>query len=193
MRRQLWVLAVLVVLVIVIAVVLARGRKERYSVGFQIDPHYPTVGTTSTWQGIPYAMPGAIQPRSVACPISKSNFTSSGTGFDPYAPPDDENVEGAEDVPDLVYNPPFTQDLRGAHPNWWTPDGGSYGLPAASDRPDFWAGDATIHTYLAEDSIPPLCESAEVSEDRRRMTNDEWVEKWRYYGGPKGWNMSPFY
>lgn len=184
--------AVLVVLFIVIVVVLANlssPRPEAYSVGYQIGPHYPGNGSTSTWRGIPYAMAGSDGTRS-SCD-SKSHFT--GGGFYPYAPADDEDVVGADDVTNLIYEPPFTQNLRGDFPNWWTPSGGTYSLPPAADRPDFWAGDATIHTYLARDVLPQLCESQAVADDKRRITNAEWVEKWRRYGGPRGWNMSPFY
>lgn len=188
--------AALVVLVVILVVILGRaGRpKSHYSVGFQIDPEY--LGS-STWSGTPYALSDSAdwngQP---ACPplahVSPAPGRAHKDRFYPFAPPD-EGPRGTTDPPALIYTPPFTSDLRGDHPNWWRPDGGTYGLPPASDRPDFWAGDATIHTYHARDPIPPLCSPAVVADHRRRMTPEEWVKEWRYYGGPKGWNMSPFY
>lgn len=196
------------------------GGKDDYSVGYQIGPYY--LGT-STWEGTPYALsctqegvPACRPPvriRDVGVPDTRASEASASRqmdyqddyhqmnhqdnnhhkdGFHPFAPPDD-GPRGTKNPPSLIYTPEVTSDLRGAHPNWWRSDGGTYGLPVAADRPDFWAGDATIHTYRACDSIPQLCDPAAVKNHDRRLTSEEWVEKWRYYGGPKGWNMSPYY
>lgn len=84
--------------------------------------------------------------------------------------------------PILIYTSPLTKNLR---PSWWRSDGGSYGLPPAAERPDFWAGDRAVHTYHARAAIPQCC--------ARRRSDGEEVALWRYYGGPKGWTMSPYY
>ena len=191
--RELGIALLALLLVVIIVVIWRAERKshhDSYSVGYQIGPHY--LGT-STWSGTPYALT-PMRDGEKPCPApykpsSKSGFTG---GFQPFAPPD-EGPRGTDDPAELVYEPPFTRDLRGKHPDWCRPDGGSYGLPPASERPDFWAGDATLHTYHARDIIPPLCEAAEVADGKRRPTLAENVEKWQYYGGPKGWNMSPYY
>jgi hypothetical protein len=169
-------LVVLVLIIITVIIVFAESpRKDKYSVGYQIGPHY--LGSSS-WDGIPYVM---TQEK----PRGKDTFQ-------PFAPPD-EGPRGTTHPPKLIYTPAFTSDLRGKHPNWWRPDGGTYGLPPASERPDFWAGDMTIHTYLARNPIPPLCALSEVASGARRLTPEEWTKTWQYYGGPKGWNMSPYY
>lgn len=206
--------AVLIVLFIVITVALfvmrddSSAKKDKYSVGFQIGPHY--LGS-STWEGTPYALtsmedgvPACLPPVRIRdAKTPEGTRTSEATAnrqlalghkdkFHPFAPPDD-GPRGTQNPPALIYTPEFTTDLRGAHPDWWRSDGGTYGLPVAADRPDFWAGDATIHTFHARDPIPPLCDPAAVADHSRRLAPEEWVEKWRYYGGPKGWNMSPYY
>jgi hypothetical protein len=203
-------LATLIAIVLVVVYVFLsfeQGRKDGYSTGYQIGPHY--LGS-STWTGTPYALTPA-QEDDVPCPSAFSALNKHKRGhlghsdasaggrrdtFTPYASPDD-GPRGTTDPPALIYTPPITSNLRGAHPNWWRSDGGTHGLPPAAERPDFWAGDRTLHTYLARDPIPPLCEPAEVADGRRRPTccgaDSEWVDQWQYYGGPRGWGMSSFY
>ncbi len=92
---------------------------------------------------------------------------------------------------DIVYKPPFTQTemqahLRATGTDWEPPGGGTYGLPPASDRPDFWAGpapgvpDLTVHTYHMRNALPPKC--GQTPRDQ-----------WRTYGGTRGWTFSPYY
>ena len=175
----------------------ARPAGEHYSVGFQMGPEYS--GYTA-WDGIPYVF--SAERGGWYLPEQAPRGACGAERFSPSAPPDEgltgrrliaRNGRGPERIPNLVYEPPITNDLRGSHPNWWRPDGGSYGLPPAADRPDFWAGDMTIHTYRARDPIPPLCSADAVAAHDRRPTAAENVETWRYYGGPKGWNFSPYY
>lgn len=176
------VLVVLFIVIIAAVILMGRAHREPYSVGYQIGPHY--LGT-STWKGTPYAL-------SDTCPGLGPGLR----GPDHTPRLVRERFDGGvweTPAPDLVYQPPITDNLRGAHADWWRPDGGTYGLPPAAERPDFWAGDPTIHTYLARDPIPPLCRPAAVVDHQRRPTAAENVEEWRYWGGPKGWNYSPFY
>lgn len=180
-------IAILVIILVVIIIVIyhvSRSEKDGYSVGYQIGPHY--LGA-STWEGTPYAL-SPTRDGEKPCLGQKTQRD----GFTPYAAPD-EGPRGTTDPPSLVYTPPFTNDLRGDHPNWWRSDGGSYGLPPAAERPDFWAGDATLHTYHTRDAIPQICGAEAVASNRRHPTIDKQVAKWQYYGGPKGWNMSPYY
>lgn len=145
------VIAVLVALFILIFIAIPRIEVDVFEVGASKD------GYSVGYQIGPHYL-GTSTWEGIPYALTKDTF-----GSDPRPP-------------SLIYTPPETRDLRGSHPNWWRPDGGTYGLPAAADRP----ADATLHTYHACDSIPPLCDSS-------------WTQKWRYYGGPKGWRMSPYY
>ncbi len=149
---------------------------DGYSVGYQIGPDYPGA---ATWAGTPYALSEGRPP------------CGEKDGFRPFAPPDEKGAAAARAA--RAAADPVGAALGGGCPSWARPDGSSYGLPPASDRPDFWAGDPTVHTYLARDPIPALCPPPEVAEGRRRLTPAEQTAVWRYYGGPKGWNMSPYY
>lgn len=193
-KAKAWGLAILVsLLVVIIAIVVHVSRTENmsqrsgYSVGYQIGPHYPA-DSGSSWAGTPYA----LTPMRDGEKPCRAPARPSVDKFTPFAPPD-EGPRGTDDPPSLVYTPPFTNDLRGDHPNWWRPDGGSHGLPPAAERPDFWAGDATLHTYHARGAIPQLCDADAVASERRRPSKSSQVARWQYYGGPKGWNMSPYY
>lgn len=182
-------IAVVVVLLLVVAVRVAfraarRPPPEAYSAGYQIGPHY--LGTSS-WAGDPYALTYACIPDvSLADP-------AAGDQPRPAESAAPRGKSGFESGSPLVYEPPFTEEIRGNTPDWWNPQGGTYGLPPAADRPDFWAGDATIHTILARDPIPPWCDPAAVADGRRRPTAAEDIGKWRYYGGSKGWTFSKYY
>lgn len=70
-------------------------------------------------------------------------------------------------------------------------DGTALSTAAAAEV--FADGDETIHTYKARNPIPPLCPARAVAEHRRRPTAEEEVKRWRYYGGARGWTMSPYY
>jgi hypothetical protein len=204
--------AIVVLLTLVILALLARtapkapgSSKDLYSAGYQISPHL--LGP-STWAGTPYVLT-PMRTNEEACPLPAEYRKVGGTAlaseesprggphakesFYPFAPADAGRPGPPREAPNLIYKPAATANLRGDHPDWWQPDGGTYGLPVAADRPNFWAGDATIHTYRARTPIPPLCEPGAVVDNRRRLTPREWIEKWRYYGGAKGWTMSPYY
>lgn len=191
--KVLGVAILVIILVTIIAVIYHVSHAEqmatrsRFSVGYQIGPDYLSE-SGSSWAGVPYA----LSPTNPGAPAEKVCRASRRDRFTPFAAPDD-GPRGATEPPTLIYTPPFTSDLRGDHPNWWQKDGGSYGLPPAAERPDFWAGDATLHTYHARDVIPPLCDASAMASNRRRPSKDEQVAKWQYYGGPKGWSMSPYF
>ena len=176
---RLLVVGILIVLFIIVIAAVSYIEKrhshyEKYSVGFQIGPHY--LGS-STWEGTPYALSDPVH----GCP-------ELGPGLQgPSAQPHIVR-ERFGNATDLIYKPASTRDLRGPHPNWWQPDGGTFGLPVAAARPDFWAGDATLHTYLADEPLAPRC----GNNGNRRPSEAERVAEWRHYGGPRGWTFSPY-
>lgn len=119
-------IAILVIILVVIITVIhhdSRSEEDGYSVGYQIGPHH--LGA-SAWEGIPYALSPARDGEKPCL-----GQQSRRDGFTPYAAPD-EGPRGTTDPPPLVYTPPFTNDLRGDHPNWWRSDGGSYAPPRRS-------------------------------------------------------------
>lgn len=177
--------ALIVAIVAIVVLVLRGGRRDKYSAGYQIDPHYS--GET-TWAGVPYVFAGK--------PPCAEKFASPEAEFppetiSPLASPD-EGPRGVNDFPSLVYTPAFTRSELQTN-SWWRPDGGTDSMPPAAERPDFWAGDLTLRTYHSKSAIPQHCDEASVVSRDRPATAAERDAKWRYYGGPKGWRMSPYY